>query len=84
MNIITIADIEKFITLTKAGIASGKGREMRIYTAASDIINGTNVPQNYFISLEFRFTLTADTVDKIFATQDPDIDSKVKDLLKDI
>jgi hypothetical protein len=83
MNIITIADIEKFLLLAKAGVKHGQKREMRIYDSVSKhACEGVHSPQEHYINLEFRFHIKSDIIDQLFVTEDLDTNNKIQDLLK--
>jgi len=81
MNIITNADVNKFLTLIKAGMKHGKKRELRNHTSGSTY-NGTNVVKEYFVSLEFSFFVDSGIIDELFAEDDFDVSNRVNDLLK--
>lgn len=81
MNIITRADIKKFIKLMKAGITEGKQKEMKIYSSASNY-DGTNVPKEWFCNIEFSFRLAPEIIDAI--VEEESVDDEIKDMLKNL
>jgi len=81
MNIITQADVDKFLILAKAGFLKGQKKELKNYTSAN-CFDGTNVPKNYYVSIEFSFTVDADVLDNLFNQESFDVSKKIEDLLK--
>jgi hypothetical protein len=80
MNIITNADVKKFLTLVQAGLKNGKKRELKNYTSASTY-DGINVVKEYYVSLELSFTVDREIIDTLFAEDDFDVSNQVNDLM---
>lgn len=81
MNIITNADVKKFLTLVQAGIKTGKQKTLKNYTSGSTY-DGTNVVKDYYVSLEFSFHVDREIIDSLFAEDDFDLSNQVNDLMK--
>jgi hypothetical protein len=81
MNIITNADLKKFLTLVQAGMKHGKKRELNNYTSGLTY-DGTNVVKEYYVSLELSFTVDREIIDNLFAEDDFDVSNQVNDLIK--
>lgn len=77
MNIITNADVQKFLKLFKAGIDHGHKKELRNYTA---VIND----EKCFVSLEFSFNVDQALLDKIFKEEKIDISQYVSKQVKEM
>ena len=56
-NIITQADIDKFLSFLEQGMHKGVEKSLVIATQ-SQMIEGTNVAENHFIRLEFSFKIS--------------------------
>jgi hypothetical protein len=83
MNIITNADVKKFLTLVQAGMKHGKKRQLKNYTNGS-AYEGTNVVKEYYVSLELSFTVDREIIDNLFTEDDFDVSNQVNDLMKDL
>jgi len=81
MNIITTADVEKFLKLVKAGMNHGKRKELKNYTSASTY-DGTNVVKEYYVNVEFSFSVDREIIDSLFIDDDFDVSNKINDLMK--
>ncbi len=81
MNIITSADVDKFLKLMKAGMQHGREKELKDYTSATTY-SGTSVPKEYYVSLEFRFRVDREIIDSVFAEDDFDVKNQIDELLK--
>ncbi len=83
MNIITTSDVKKFLKLLQAGLKQGDKKELKTYTHGT-MYDDTPVVREYFVKLDFSFTISREVVDDIFAEEDFDASEQLKDLLKDI
>jgi hypothetical protein len=83
MNIITNADVKKFLTLVQAGIKHGKNRNLKNYTSGSTH-DGTNVVKEYYVSLELSFRVDREIIDNLFVEDDFDVSNQINDLMKDL
>jgi hypothetical protein len=81
MNIITNADVKKFLTLLKAGMKNGRKRELKNYTSATTPYDAAGAAKEYFVSLEFHFFIDGDILGSLFTEEDFDLTSKVDELL---
>lgn len=81
MNVITKSDIKKFLYLLKAGLREGKQKELKTYTSAT-CVDGTDVPKEYYISLEMNFRINPEAVDRLMAENY--FDEELQDLFKSI
>lgn len=81
MNIITNADVKKFLTLLKAGMQNGKQKSLKSYTDGS-AYDGTAVVKDYYVSLEFSFRVDREIIENLFAEDDFDLSNQVNDLMK--
>jgi hypothetical protein len=61
MNIVTKSELKRFIELSKIGIKHGRRKEIRNYTSVTTY-DGTDVPKEYYISLELRYFCDADEI----------------------
>lgn len=64
MNIITNADVKKFIDLFKVGVQAGERQDMSIYSSEGD-------ENRYYAHLEFRFQVDAPIVITALADEEP-------------
>lgn len=81
MNLITNADVKKFVTLLKAGLANGKRKELKVYTNG-DSYDGTDITKNYFVSLEFYFHIDPQIIEALFIEEDAGLTSQIDEMLK--
>lgn len=81
MNIITNADVEKFLKLIKAGMQHGEKRELKNYTNASSYYDETSMAKEFYVSVQFSFNIDANIINSLFDKEDLDISNKVNDLL---
>lgn len=81
MNVITKSDVDKFLTLLKAGMKHGRKKELKHYTNGS-AYDGTDVVKEYYVSIEFAFHIDREIMDEYFADEDFDVSKKVDELLK--
>ncbi len=64
MNIVTKSDVKKFLHLLKAGLKSGERKELKIYTDTKTL-DGTNIPIDHYVSLEFRFRVKDEDLEEL-------------------
>lgn len=76
-TIITKSDRKKFLALLKAGFQAGIKQDMRIYSSSAFEQSGS-----YYVSLEFKFTISGSEAEKII-TEDS-MDNDILDALNEI
>ena len=81
MNIITTSDVKKFLALLKAGLKNGRSKELKTYSSATKH-DGIDVAKEYYIHLEFSFSINPDDIDKIIS--EDLMDNDIDDLLNKI
>lgn len=81
MNIYTKSDVKKFIRLLNIGLKNGTGNELKIWTHGITY-DGTTIPKEYYISLEFRGTIQADKIQSII--EEDILDSDIDELMNDL
>jgi hypothetical protein len=64
MNIITNADVKKFIDLFKVGVQDGERKDMSIYS--SDVGDG-----KYYVALDFKFQVNAPIIETALIDNEP-------------
>jgi len=80
MNIITKSDKKKFIQLLKLGLKNGTQKNMTTYSGTTNH-EGTLVVKEYYVSLDFRFLIDPEHIDKLIA--EDFIENEIDDLLND-
>ena len=78
MNIVTKGDVKKFLHLLKVGLKSGSRKELKNYTSATTI-SGTDIPKEYYVSLEFSFTIDPSEIEELI--QEDSFDDLVDNIL---
>lgn len=83
MNIITNADVKKFLTLLQIGLESGRQKELKSYSATTNY-DGINAVKDYYVHLEFSFRIDKEIIESLFIEDDFDTSNQIKDLLKGV
>jgi len=79
MNLVTKADIKRFLQLLEIGLKEGKKVELKNYTSA-DTHDGTNIAKSYYVSIEFCFHCATESIG---ALVDSDaVDDEIKEMIK--
>lgn len=81
MQIITKADVDKFLKLVKAGLKDSTNKELNIYDSAI-VFDGTEVTKEHYVSLEFRFKVSREVIDRLFVEDSFDVSNEIDNLLK--
>ena len=74
-NLITTGDVDKFCKLLKAGLKDGASKELENYTSSAFKKGYT------YVSLNFKFTIQDELLNKIFNNDSFDISEQIKNLL---
>lgn len=77
MNIITNADVKKFLTLLQTGLKNGKRKELKNYSCTASCGND----KDYYVHLEFSFYINKEIVEDTFIEDDFDTSNQINDLL---
>lgn len=80
MNIITNADMKKFLMLVQAGIKSGTKRELSNYNSAS-CYDGTNIAKEYYVNVQFSFLIERDKLEEFFIEDDAGLSNQIKEMI---
>lgn len=83
MNIITNADVKKFLTLLQIGLESGRQKELKSYSAATNY-DRISAVKDYYVHLEFSFKVDREIIENAFVEEDFDTTSQINDLLKGV
>ncbi len=78
MDIITNADIKKFLTLVKAGLKDGMDKELEIKT------NRNVYKDEFHIKVEFSFKIDGCIIDELFVEDYYHLNTTTNALIKDL
>lgn len=63
MNIITNADVDKFIDLFKVGMQAGEQKDLKA--------NASRIGEKYYVSMKFKFEVDAAFIETAFTEEEP-------------
>jgi hypothetical protein len=81
MNLVTKADIKRFLQLLEIGLKEGKIEECRNFVC-SNKHDGTDVIKEWFVSLDFTFKCSPEAIHDIVDSDS--VDDEIKDMIKNL